>query len=265
MRHAALLTPLILLVALLALVSERPGEPAANATGCDATCLANAKSSGIPRKWWRHASFERSLRRHTDGWHIDSPFRVRRTTAVGGTAGTHAAKIVTHGGNTRCSCSRMKYQRRIPSLGPGDEVWLSGSWRIRNPSRLAWTRLMNVAHFEYSDSPYNWYLALETTTAGTMQVGYAAYGDPHTPVLPPHKVPVHRWFRADLHFVLSPYDGQALNQWYINRRLVASSTVHNMYNPRPLTFYNGGLPYFWDGNGGTTVYFDAPRLRWRQR
>ena len=33
-----------------------------------------------------------------------------------------------------------------------------------------------------------------------------------------------------------------------------------MRNSAPLHFYMAGLPYFYPGNGNTTVYFDAPRL-----
>jgi hypothetical protein len=79
-------------------------------------------------------------------------------------------------------------------------------------------------------------------------------------ILPPRPIPVNRWFRVDLHFVLSPTDGNALTEWYIDGQRVGASTKANMYNSSPLHFYNAGLPYFWPGNGNTTVYVDAPGL-----
>jgi hypothetical protein len=106
----------------------------------------------------------------------------------------------------------------------------------------------------------NWYLGLESTRAGTFQVGYSPYGNPHVAVLPARPIPVDRWFTVDLHFVLSPVDGQALTQWYMDGQLVGTSTQANMLNDSPLTFFNAGLAYFCPCNGDTAVYFDAPRL-----
>lgn len=146
------------------------------------------------------------------------------------------------------------------SYGRGDEVWISGSWRIPDPKQVSWSRLMNLGHFEASGDRDNWYLALESVSPGTFQVGYAPYGDPHVAVLPARPIPADRWFRVDLHFVLSPTDGQALTEWFIDRKLVGVTTEANMFNGGSLDFYNAGLSYFWQGNGATTVYFDSPRL-----
>ena len=213
----------------------------------------------IPSHWRRSASFESTSMAGTDGWHIDSPFDVTRTDEVGGSAGDYAEKIVTNGGNQDCSCARMKFEDGF-SFGPGDDVWISGSWLIPNPMKLSWSRLMNLGHFEESGSNRNWYLALESTIPGTMQVGFAPYDNPHVGILPARPIPADRWFRVDLHFHLSPTDGQALTEWYIDSRLVGSTTNANMLNSDPLHFYNAGLPYFGPWNGDTTVYFDAPRL-----
>jgi hypothetical protein len=73
-------------------------------------------------------------------------------------------------------------------------------------------------------------------------------------------IPKDRWFNLDVHLKLSPVDGEALTEVYLDGERVASTTKRNMVSTRPLHFYNAGLPYFWPGNGNTTVYFDAPRL-----
>jgi Polysaccharide lyase len=216
-------------------------------------------SGPIPDTWRRHTSFETNLNWGTDrGWNISSPFVVTRVSDAAAN-GSYAAKIVTNGGSGGCSCPRMKFEDGF-SYGTGSDVWMSGLWRFPNPSKVAWSRLMNLGHFEGNGDPDNWYLALESTAAGTMQVSAAPYGDPKLVVLARRPIPVNRWFRVDLHFKLSPTDGNALTEWYIDRQLVAQTTKANMLHPTPLHFYNGGLPYFWPGNGNTTVYFDAPRL-----
>jgi Polysaccharide lyase len=216
--------------------------------------------SPIPTTWRRHASFELGLATRTDGWEVPPPFTVTPDAEVDAN-GITAAKIVTNGGNSGCSCPRMRFDDGF-SYGPGDDVWLSGLWRIPDPSRLAWSRLMNLNHWEGQGDPDNWFLALESTQAGTMQVSAASYADPdpRMVILPRREIPANQWFRVDLHFRLSPTDGQALTEWYIDRELVGRSTSANMVDPTPLHVYQGGLPYFWPGNGNTTVYFDAPRL-----
>ena len=213
----------------------------------------------IPSLWQHSASFESTLTGGTDGFRVDPPFVVTRTNEVGASDGDYAAKIVTNGGDQDCSCPRMTFADGF-SLGPGDEVWLSGSWLVPQPNKLAWSRFMNLGHFESSGSGNNWYLGLESTDAGTFQVGYAPYDNPHVAVLPARPIPADRWFRVDLHFTLSPVNGQALTEWFIDRRLVGSTTRANMLDAKPLHFYNAGLPNFWSGNGNTTVYFDSPRL-----
>jgi hypothetical protein len=76
----------------------------------------------------------------------------------------------------------------------------------------------------------------------------------------PTPIPQNRWFDVDIRLRLSRTGGEALTQVYLDGELVSSSSARNMVGPGPLTFYNAGLPYFWNGNGSTTVYFDAPRL-----
>ena len=219
-------------------------------------------ASGVPSQWDRVASFESSLNGEVDyGWRSDSPFNVTRTDEAAGTDGSYAAKIVTNGGDASCSCPRMTFDGF--SYGPNEEVWISGSWRIPNPSKVAWSRLMNLGHYEGGNGGgggRNWYLGLESVSPGEFQVSYAPYSDPHHVVLPARTIPANRWFRVDLHFRLSPVDGRALTEWFIDGELVDSTTKANMLNSDPLHFYNSGLSYFWSGNGNTTVFFDSPRL-----
>jgi hypothetical protein len=217
------------------------------------------ESGAVPTTWRRSASFETSLNEGTQfGWTIQSPFSVTRSGDGGARDGAYATKIVTNGGSSGCSCPRMGFEDGF-SYGPGREVWISGAWRIPDPSKVAWSRLMNLGHYEGSGGD-NWYLALESTNPGTFQVSHAPYGSPNVAVLPARPIPANRWFQVDLHFKLSPTDGQALTEWYIDGQLVGSSTKANMRNSKPLHFYHAGLPYFWPGNGNTTVYFDAARL-----
>ena len=152
----------------------------------------------------------------------------------------------------------MKFSR--DALGEADDVWVSGWWRIPNPRRVYSSRLMNLGHFEGDGDRDNSYLGLESVKRRTMQVVFAPYGAPLTELLPPRRIPNNRWFQVDLHFVLSPVAGDALTEWYMDGELVGSTTASNMYNAKPLTFFNAGVSYFWPGNGGTTVFFDDPKL-----
>jgi hypothetical protein len=215
----------------------------------------------IPSSWTRFASFESNLNAGTDhGWRIDSPFSVTRTSEVGGTDGTSAAKIVTNGGNTGCSCPRMTYENGF-SYGAGADVWIGGSWRVGDPAKLAWSRLMNLGHYEGSADPDNWYLALMVRNSGMEVVARRFDTDSGSSVLmQPRAIPQGRWFSVDIHLRLSHTAGQALTEVYLDGSLVASTTARNMMAGGPLHFYNAGLPYFWNGNGKTTVYFDEPRL-----
>jgi hypothetical protein len=229
-----------------------------------AALVAAAPAAGpsrVPDQWDRTVSFESGLNREVDfGWRADSPFRLTRTDEVSGADGSYAAKIVTHGGASGCSCPRMTFQDGF-SYRRGDEGWISGSWWIPNPSRLAWSRLMNLGHFESSSDPDNWVFALLVRKSG-MSVQARSYHSRRrvSVLMPARPIPRKRWFRVDIHFRLSPRDGNAETDVYLDGDLISSSRKNNMWAPRPLTFYNAGLPYYRPGNGNTTVFFDAPRL-----
>jgi hypothetical protein len=214
----------------------------------------------IPTSWSRVASFESDLNSGTDyGWRIDSPFTVTRSTEAGGSDGQGAAKIVTNGGNPSCSCPRMTFDGL--TYGAGREVWIGGSWKVTEASKLAWSRLMNLGHFEGSTDPDNWYLGLLVRNSG-MEVVARRY-DTNTGqsvLMAPRPIPQNRWFDVDVHLVLSPTNGQALTEVFIDGVLVSTSSARNMIGRGPLGFYNAGLSYFWDGNGATTVYFDRARI-----
>jgi len=218
--------------------------------------------SPIPTTWRRFASFEDRLNSGIDyGWRVDSPFEVTRTSEAGASDGSHAVKIRTAGGSNGCSCPRMTFDDGF-SLGPGSSVWISGSWRIPNPSRLAWSRLMNLGHFVQSESTKNYYTGLVVRSGGQMSVSTRQYNTDAgmSTLMSDRPIPVNRWFRVDLHLKLSPTDGQALTEVYLDGELIARSTRRNMMHSGPLHFFNAGLPYFWPESGDMTVYFDAPRL-----
>jgi hypothetical protein len=219
-----------------------------------------AQAATPPSTPTHSASFESALNEGTDfGWQINYPFSVTRTSEVGGADGNYAARIVTNGGDSGCSCPRMKLEDGL-SYGPGDEVWIGGSWYVPNPSRLAWSRLMNLGHFEGEGDPDNWYLGLLVRDSGMSVQAHSDSGGSTSVLMPARPIPSNRWFDVDLHFVFSPTDGRALTEWYIDGHLVGATTKANMLNSTPLDFYHAGLPYFWNGNGNTTVYFDAPRV-----
>ena len=217
--------------------------------------------STIPTSWSRSASFESDLNAGTDyGWRIDSPFALSRTSEAGASSGSYAAKIATNGGNTSCSCPRMTFD----NLGytSGREIWIGGSWRVSDPTKVRWSRLMNLGHFEASGDPDNWYLALMVRDSGMEVVARHYQTDSGASVLmTPRAIPVNRWFSVDIHLKLSEVTGQALTEVYVDGVLVSTSTARNMLTGGSLNFYNAGLPYFWNGNGATTVYFDAPRIK----
>jgi hypothetical protein len=236
-------------------------------TGGGSSDPAPTPSAEPPSIWRRSASFEAGLELGTDGWRTYPPYTITRTNEVGGADGSYAAKIDTVGANPNnfdpgaCSCPRMKFEDGH-IYGPGDDVWISGSWLIRDPQKLAWSRLMNLSHWTATNDPGNWNLGLRVEEPGRMEVSARRYdGTSGKSVLwGPAPIPANRWFTVDVHFKLSPTDGHALTEVYLDGKLVGASTRHNMYEPTPLLFFNAGLPYFWPGNGRTTVYFDAPRL-----
>jgi hypothetical protein len=214
----------------------------------------------IPSVWRRSASFESTLSDGTDGWRADSPFVLERTSEVSAADGSYAAKIVTNGGGSGCSCPRMKFEDGF-SYRAGREVWISGSWYVRNPSRLSWSRLMNLSHFEASGDPDNYLVGLVVREQGQMSVRAGHYQTEvgQSVLMKNRPIPADRWFTVTIHLKLSPIDGQALTEVYLDGALVASSTARNMMHAGPLHFFNAGLPYFYPGPD-PTVYFDAPRL-----
>ena len=215
----------------------------------------------MPTDWTRFTSFESDLDSGTDfGWSADAPFSITRTSEAGAADGSSAAKIVTNGGNTGCSCPRMTYGSL--SYGAGQDVWIGGSWRITDPTKVKWSRLMNLGHFEGAADPDNWYLALMVRDSGMEVVARRYDTDAGASILMASRaIPVNQWFEVDVHVKLSPNNGEALTEVYVDGALVATSTNRNMLSTGTLHFFNAGLPYFWNGNGNTTVYLDAPRVR----
>jgi hypothetical protein len=229
------------------------------------TATATPTPSPTPTVWRRSASFESDLNAGTDGWNLPplsqvSGFSIARTSEVGGTTGSYAAKIVSAGGNTGCSCPRMKFEDGFRYVA-GRDVWIRGSWYFPNPAAVSWSRMMNLASYT-GNTATDYYTGLVIEGAGQMLVRTRNYQSTtgQKLILPAQQIPVGRWFTVTLHFTLSPIDGQALNEWYLDGRLVASSTVANMHNAQALNVFQGGMPYFLNGLN-TTVYFDDPGLK----
>jgi hypothetical protein len=232
-------------------------------------CGDAAKACASPRTaidWQRSASFERSLNRRTDGWNLPpmpqaSGFTVTRSREVGGATGSYAAKIVSHGGNGGCSCPRMRFEHGF-RYAAGREVWLRGAWYFRDPSAVTWSRMMNLS--SYRDQPAtDFYTGLVVEgRAGRMLVRTRRYQSTagQRLIFPSRRIPVGRWFTVVLHLRLSPTDGRALNEWYVDGRLVGRNTRANMHNGQPMNVYQGGMPYFLEGIR-STVYFDDPGLK----
>ena len=259
-RHLLVLAMLVALGVGLAIPQQRAPRRAAAATDAELASTQERRSATTRR---RFASFERSLVRHTDGWEIRSPFAVRRTKRVGATHGSHATKIVTKGGSSGCSCPRMTFERGV-FVGPGDEVKFSGSWRVADNSKLRWSRLMNLGYWSPRGDPARelYVFGLFSIKRGRLAV-ITKYFDSEAGQVVHATFPLRqrRWFRVSIHARLSPVAGKALTRVYLNRKLVGTSRRPNMMNSRPLHFYNAGLSYFWPGNGRTTVWFDAPRVK----
>jgi hypothetical protein len=143
----------------------------------------------------------------------------------------------------------------------GREVWLRGSWYLPDPSALTWSRMMNLSAWR-DDPSSDYYTGLVIEgRAGRMLVRTRRYDSTagQRLIFPARRIPVGRWFTVVLHFELSPRNGRALNEWYVNGRLVGRNTVANMHNRRPMHAFQGGMPYFLNGVE-TTVYFDNPGL-----
>lgn len=215
--------------------------------------------------WRRSASFETDLNTGTDGWNLPpasqvAGFTISRTGEVGGASGTSAAKIVSTGGNTGCSCPRMKFEDGFKYTS-GRDVWVRGSWYFPNPAALTWSRMMNLSSYTGGSSDYYTGLVIEDG-AGQMLVRTRKYHSTtgQKLIFPARPIPVGRWFTVALHFKLSPTDGQALNEWYVDGQLVASNTVANMTNSQAVNVVQAGMPYFRNGIN-STVYFDDPGLK----
>jgi hypothetical protein len=253
----------ILAGVLASLVTPSVSEPQ-RCRGRDAACSAN-RSLPTSIKWRRSASFERDLNTGTDGWNLPpmaqvSGFTITRSSEVGGATGSYAAKIVSSGGNTGCSCPRMIFEDGF-RYKAGREVWLRGSWYLPDPSALTWSRMMNLSAWR-DDPSSDYYTGLVIEgRAGRMLVRTRRYDSTagQRLIFPARRIPVGRWFTVVLHFELSPRNGRALNEWYVNGRLVGRNTVANMHNRRPMHVFQGGMPYFLNGVE-TTVYFDNAGL-----
>lgn len=243
--------------ALLALAATLPSSATADEP-------PTPPDAAIATQWTRYSSFESNMNEGVDyGWRVDSPFVASRTAEAGAAAGSTAVEIATNGGNRSCSCPRMTYDHVGP-LGRGDEFWMGGSWYVNNADKLAWSRLMNLGHFESSGDRDNWYFALFSRDPGEMEVVARNYNKDRgmSVLMAPRPIPEDRWFNVDIHARLSPTRGAATTDVYLDGELVAHSARANMWSSRALKFYNAGLSYFWPKNGSTTVYFDAPRLEW---
>jgi hypothetical protein len=251
-----------------ALLALSPVSPVSTRDRCEAAAAA-CSSPRTPVEWRRSASFERSLNRRTDGWNLPplpqvSGFTITRSSEVGGATGSYAAKIVSHGGNDGCSCPRMRFEDGF-RYAPGREVWLRGSWYFPDPSALTWSRMMNLSAYR-DDAATDFYTGLVIEgRAGRMLVRTRRYHSTagQRLVFPSRRIPVGRWFTVVLHLKLSPRDGRALNEWYVDGRLVGRNTVANMHNAQPMNVFQGGMPYFLEGIR-TTVYFDGPGLKDRR-
>jgi hypothetical protein len=230
---------------------------------------ADGAPAAKPSEWRRSASFERNLSRGTDGWNLPpmpqvSGFTITRTREVGGARGSHAAKIVSHGGNSGCSCPRMQFEDGF-RYAAGRHVWLRGSWYFPDPSAITWSRMMNLSSYR-DDESTDFYTGLVIEgRAGRMLVRTRRYQSTagQRLIFPARRIPVGRWFTVVLHFRLSPSGKRALNEWYVDGRLVGRNTVANMHNPQPMNTFQGGMPYLLDGIS-TTVYFDNPGLEDRR-
>ena len=231
-----------------------------------ATPTATPTPAPTPVTWRRSASFEADLGSATDGWNLPpmsqvSGFAITRTGEVGGASGSSAAKIVSSGGNTGCSCPRMKFEDGF-RYAAGRDVWLRGSWYFPNPGAITWSRMMNLSSYT-GNTATDYYTGLTIEgAAGQMLVRTRNYQSTtgQKLIFPARPIPVGRWFTVVLHHRLSPVDGQALNEWFVDGLRVGSNTVANMHNSQALNVFQAGMPYFLNGLN-TTVYFDDPGLQ----
>lgn len=185
-------------------------------------------------------------------WRVDAPMTLTHEAGQ--------AKLVTNGAvQGGINANRMKFEDGF-SLTTGADLWIGGDFTVLDPSKITpGTRFMNLTNYEQGPAG-NWYLALECMTTGTWQVSFAPYADPHTVVLASRPIPANQKQAIDVHLKLSPTDGQALTEWYVNGGLVASSTKRNMLDSGPLHAYFAGLPYFAPGPNAT-VWLNRPRMK----
>jgi hypothetical protein len=187
-----------------------PGNPSPDPGPCATGSSGSSSESGgcpIPTVWRRSASFESSPTAGTDGWRTFPPYTITRTNEVGGADGSYAERIDTLGANAKrfdpgaCSCPRMKFEDGH-AYGPGDEVWMSGSWLIPNPQRLKNSRLMNLAHWTATGVQTNSLLGLFVDASGRLEVlarNRLPTNRTQSVLMSPRPTPVNRWFRVDIH------------------------------------------------------------------
>ncbi len=234
--------------------------------GHRATCTAPTPTpTTTPSLWRRSASFETDLNTATDGWNLPpmsqvSGFAITRTSEVGGATGSYAAKIVSSGGNTGCSCPRTKFEDGF-GYTAGRDLWLRGAWYFPNPTAITWSRMMNLSSYTGNTAMDHYTGLVIEGASGQMLVRARNYQSTtgQKLIFPARPIPVGRWFTVMLHLKLSPVDGQAVNEWYVDGQLVGSNTVANMHNSQALNVFQAGMPYFFNGIN-STVYFDAPGL-----
>jgi hypothetical protein len=239
-------------------------EPFSGSTGITSPTPVTANPTA-ETSWRRSASFETDL---DDGYgRLEPPaaFPGRRLGRHPNRRGRWSKRHLRRedhstGGNDGCSCPRMKFEDGF-NTPAGEMCGVRGSWYFPNPSAIKWSRMMNLS--SYTGKQHR--LLHRTGHRGWRR----ADDGPHAElplehgqkvIFPARPIPVGRWFTVVLHFKLSPVDGQALNEWYVDGQLVGSNTVANMVSNQALNTFQAGMPYFLSGVN-TTVYFDNAGLK----
>jgi hypothetical protein len=138
----------------------------------------------------------------------------------------------------------------------GSDVWYGAAFYVADPSKLRWTDLMRWDNYESFGGGSSGETGGLLVDDGKLLLKRSNYdGSNYASLTEPVPVPAGRWFWVEVHQRLSEVPGEALNELYIDNRMVGSSTVANSRG-RQIDHLRYGYVYNLDKGGASNLYMD---------